>query len=329
MRDLDLTSLRLFVAVCETRNIARAGELQHIVASAISKRLALLEGVVGAQLLERRRRGVTPTAAGEILLEHARAMLASADRVARDMAAYGRGVKGQVRVLASVSSIAEFLPDDIAGFLQAPAHGDIRVDIEECVSRELVRGVREGSAPLGICWDAADFEGLQTRPYRSDRLAMVAHPSHPIARRRRCAFEETLDFDHVGMAASTAVHTMLARAAAIIGRPVSYRAVVSTFDAELRCVRANLGIAVVPTEVAKPFAASFGLRVIPLADAWAERRFAICFRSEQHLSPAAKLLVAHLGECAVAHALAGEIEAPKRSRQRQRITAGRQDLFKP
>jgi DNA-binding transcriptional LysR family regulator len=303
MRDLDLTSLRLFVAVCETRNIARAGEQQHIVASAISKRLAQLEEVVGETLFERRRRGVTPTAAGEILLEHARAMLASADRVARDMAAYGRGVKGQVRVLASLSSIAEFLPDDIADFLQTPAHRDIRVDIEEALSRELVRALREGSAPVGVCWDAADLEGLQAWPYRRDRLAIVAHPSHPIARRRRSSFEETLEFEHVGLPASTAVHTMLARAAAIIGRPLSYRAVVSTFDAALRCVRANLGIAVVPREVADPLAASFGLRVVPLSDAWAERRFAICFRSEAHLSPAAKLLVEHLRDRAAASAL--------------------------
>lgn len=296
MRDLDLTSLRLFVAVCETRNIARAGEQHHIVASAISKRLAQLESAVGATLLERHRRGVTTTAAGEILLEHARAMLASADRVARDMAAYGRGVKGQVRVLASASSIAEFLPDDIADFLQADAHHDIRVDIEEALSRDLVRALREGSAPVGVCWDASDLEGLQAWPYRRDRLAMVAHPSHPIARLRRCSFEETLEFDHVGLPASTAVHTMLWRAAAIIGRPLSYRAVVSTFDAALRCVRAGLGIAVVPREVVDPMAQSFGLRVVPLSDAWAERRFAICFRSEANLSPAAKLLVAHLRE---------------------------------
>ncbi len=300
MRDLDLTSLRLFVAVCETRNIARAGEQHHIVASAISKRLAQLEGVVGATLFERRRRGVTPTAAGEILLEHARAMLASADRVARDMAAHGRGVKGQVRVLASVSSIAEFLPDDIGHFLQTPAHQDIRVDIEESISRELVRALREGSAPVGVCWDAADLEGLQTRPYRRDRLAIVAHRSHPIARRRRCSFDETLAFDHVGLPASTAVHTMLARAAAIIGRPLNYRAVVSSFDAALRCVRADLGIAVIPAEVASPLAASFGLRVVPLTDAWAERSFAICFRSEAGLSPAARLLVEHLSSRAMA-----------------------------
>lgn len=294
MRDLDLTTLRLFVTVCETRSMARAGELEHIVASAISKRLAQLEATVGAQLFDRQRRGVVPTAAGEILLEHARGMLAGADRVARDMADYGRGIKGQVRILASVSSIAESLPDDIADFLQAPEHSEIRVDIEESLSRDLVRAIREGSASLGVCWDAADLEGLQTRPYRSDRLAIVAHPSHPLAQRSDCCFADTLGYDHVGLPASTAVHTMLARAAAIIGQPLTYRAVVSTFDAALRCVRARLGIAVVPREVAEPLAHSFALRLVPLTDAWAARRFSICFRSDAALSPSARLLVDHL-----------------------------------
>ena len=302
MRDLDLTTLRLFLTVCETRNIARAAELHHMVASAISKRLLQLEASVGNVLLERRRRGVVPTAAGEILLEHARAILAASDRVSRDMAAYGKGIKGQVRVLATVSSIAEFLPDDIADFLQVPEHRDIRIDIEEAVSRDLVRGLREGIAPVGVCWDAADLEGLQTRRYRQDHLAIVAHPSHPIARRRRCSFEQTLEFDHVGLPAPTAVHTMLARAAAIIGQPISYRAVVSTFDASLRCVRANLGIAVVPREVAEPVAASFGVKVVQLSDAWAKRSFALCFRDAAALSPAARMLLAHLEGLAGARA---------------------------
>ena len=63
MHYLDLTSLRLFVAVCETRNIARAAERQAIVGSAISKRLSALEATVGTPLLQRRRRGVEPTPA--------------------------------------------------------------------------------------------------------------------------------------------------------------------------------------------------------------------------------------------------------------------------
>jgi DNA-binding transcriptional LysR family regulator len=301
MRDLDLTSLRLFVATCDHRNIARAGAQEHIGASAISKRLAQLEEAVGAPLLERQRRGVVPTAAGELLLGHARALLAASDRLARDMADHGRGVKGQVRVLASLSAIAEFLPDDIADFLRHPDHADIRVDIAEGPTSEMARAIREGLAPLGVGWDAADLEGLRTRPYRSDHLAIVAHPAHPIARRPRCAFVDTLGYEHVGLPASTAVYTLLARAAAIAGRPLNYRAVVSTFDASLRCVRAGLGIAVVPREVAGPMADEGSVVVVPLADAWARRRFTLCFKDEAGLSPAARLLLDHLERAGRAH----------------------------
>jgi len=296
MHDLDLTSLRLFVAVCLHRNIARAGEQQNIGGSAISKRLAQLEEQIGVPLLERHRRGVVPTAAGDILLEHARAMLASSDRIARDMMAYKHGVKAQVRVLASVSSITESLPDDIATFLQMPEHAQIRVDIEERTSSELVQALRDGIAPLGVCWDAADLEGLQTRAYRTDQLSVAVHPEHPLAQLKACTFADTLAHDHVGLPANTAVHTMLARAAAIIGKPIYYRAVVSTFDASLRCVQAGLGVAIVPREIARRAEDLSRMTLIPLTDVWAKRQFAVCFRKFEQLSPAARLLVDHLSK---------------------------------
>jgi DNA-binding transcriptional LysR family regulator len=59
-------------------------------------------------------------------------------------------------------------------------------------------------------------------------------------------------------------------------------------------VRAGLAISVVPREVAQTYASAVGLRVIGLTDAWAQRRFAICFQTEKLLNPAAALLLAHL-----------------------------------
>ncbi|MCJ0763869.1 LysR family transcriptional regulator [Variovorax terrae] len=296
MRDLDLTTLRLFVAVCEARSIARAGEQQHIVGSAISKRLAQLEDTVGTPLLVRRRRGVEPTPAGETLLEHARSMLASADLVERDMAAYAAGVRGQVRILATASVIAESLADDVASFLNHPAHGDIRVDIEERVSSGVLRGVHEGSASLGLCWDAANLDGLQARPWRGDHLAVVMPLDHPLAQHQALALAQTLEFDHVSLPPSSAVQVMLQRSAALHGQSLRYRVVVATFEAALRVVRAKLAISVLPAELAQPYASAFGLRVVPLTDAWARRRFAICFRDAATLPPAARLLLEHLAQ---------------------------------
>lgn len=294
MRDLDLTTLRLFVSVCEAGNIARAGEKASIVGSAISKRLAQLEHQVGTPLLVRKRHGVVPTAAGQTLLEHARGMLDGAKRIERDMEAYVAGGRGQVRILASVSAMTESLADDVAAFLRQPAHGKIRVDMEERVSPEIVRGVREGLASLGVCWDAADVGGLQTRPYRKDTLCVAVPQGHPLEGRKSLRFEQTLDYEHVSLPVNSAVQVMLQRHAARRGRTLNHRVVVTNFEAALRVVRAGLAISLVPREVVPPGAESLGLRLVPLAEPWAERRFILCHREGQALAPAAQLLVDYL-----------------------------------
>ncbi|MEJ8847786.1 LysR substrate-binding domain-containing protein [Variovorax rhizosphaerae] len=294
MRDLDLTTLRLFVAVCETGNMARAGEQAHIVGSAISKRLAQLEDQLRTPLLIRRRHGVVPTAAGQTLLEHARGMLDGAARIERDMESYVTGARGQVRVLASISTMAGSLANDVAAFLQMPAHRTIQVDLEERLSPGVVSGVRDGMASVGVCWDAVDLGPLQFLPYRSDHLCIVVPKGHPLATRKSLRFEHTLDYEHVSLPINSAVQVMLQRAAARLGRTLIHRIIVSNFEAALGVVRAGLAIGLVSREVAERQAAADGLRIIPLLESWAERRFVVCFRDAQQLSSAAQLLVEHL-----------------------------------
>ena len=87
---------------------------------------------------------------------------------------------------------------------------------------------------------------------------------------------------------------MLHRAAARVGRTMSYRVVVSSFDAALRVVAAGLGIGVIPRQVTRGFNEQRGIKLIPLTDAWAQRRFAVCFRDRSALAPAALRMAEHL-----------------------------------
>ena len=303
VRDLDVKTLRLFVAVCESRTMARAAEQEHIEPSAISKRIAQLESELGVELLVRERRGVQPTPAGLALLDHARTVLFTLDRIAADAAAFGasRGaVRGHVRLVASASALAEALPDDVAEFMREPANADIRIDIEERVSRDLVRALDEGRASIGVCWDHVDFEGLERRAYRRDHLALAVHAGHPLAARSTVRFAETLDAPHVGLPPQSAVHALLQRAAASAGRTLAMRAIVSNFDAALRVVAAGLGVSVVPLEVGLRHAAGLDVRMIPLDEPWAERRFVLCFRRFEALPAASQRLVEHLSARAAA-----------------------------
>jgi len=296
MRDLDLKSLRLLVAVCDHQNIKQAALAENIEPSAISKRIAALEAALGTTLLVRGRRGVQPTPVGQALLEHARTVLYTLDRIDADVAAFSGGVRGHVRLLASASAVAESLLDDIAAFLRDPANRHIKVDIEERLSRDVVRGVRDGTASIGVCWDNVDLLGLQQRPYRDDQLALAVHANHPLAGRASLSFEQSLDHDHVGLPPATAVYTLLHRAAARAGRSLSYRAIVSNFDAALRVVAADLGVSVIPQQVASRQVDHGNVRIIPLTNAWARRRFALCYRDGAALAPAAARLIDFLAQ---------------------------------
>lgn len=252
------------------------------------------------------RRGVQPTPAGQALLEHARSVLFTMDRIASDMAGFSAGVKGHVRLVATASAIAESLLDDLASFMAEVDNRNIKVDVEERFSRELMRQLREGSASVGVCWDNIDLAGLQHRPYRRDRLALAVPPAHPLAGRKTLRFEQTLAYEHVGLDPATAVHTMLRQAAARAGRSPVYRAVVSNFDASFRVVAAGLGISVVPMEVGLGYAEMHRVGIIPLTDAWAQRQFIVCFRDFDALQPAAQRMVEHLVARAE-HAAAGGV----------------------
>ncbi|WP_342131072.1 LysR substrate-binding domain-containing protein [Hydrogenophaga sp. OTU3427] len=299
MRDLDLKTLRLLVAVVDAGNMKDAAAAEHIEPSAISKRIAQLEDALGTPVLVRGRKGAAPTPAGMALLEHARTLLFTLERIEADMAAFKGGIKGQVRVVASASAIAESLLDDLAHFMREPDHADIKVDIEERFSKDVVAMVRDGVVSLGVCWENADFRGLESRPYRRDELSLAVPVDHPLARREAVHFEETLDFDHVGLPPSTAVYTMLHRAATKVGRGLSYRVVVSNFDAAFRVVGAGLGISVVPREVAGIYVSAGQVRLVPLLNDWAQRRFAICYRRQGDLTPAAERLLDYLSQQAV------------------------------
>jgi DNA-binding transcriptional LysR family regulator len=285
----DFVSLRLFVAVCEEASIAHAAERESIVASAVSKRIADLEESIGTPLLLRRRSGVTPTPAGEALLRHARSLLRAVEKMQGELSEYTVGIRGHIPIYASISAIVEFLPDDISAFISK--YDNIKIDMEERVSNQVIRAVEEDSSAIGVCWDFADTGDLQVIPYKHDHLTAVVHQDHPLAARNSVSFEETLDFDHVGQHPDSMMNLFLRRIAAKTGKSVVNRIHVTTFEAACRIVRANLGLSIIPAEAIQPYHATLGLRAIPLTDAWAYRRFVICVRDYDALPVPSRLFV--------------------------------------
>ena len=291
-RRIDLTTLRLFIAICEEQNLTRAANREGIAASAVSKRMNDFEQSFGVTLFKRLSKGMALTPAGEALLHHARVTLLNVEKIAVELSEYSQGVRGHVRMLANLSAIVEFLPEDLSAFFAT--HELLRVDLQERPSGQVISGIEEGAAEIGICSGAAETRDLEAFHYRYDHLVLVMRPEHPLAGRDGLAFIDTLDFDHIGLHTASSIYLRAQYAATEAGKPMRLRINVPGFDAVCRMVQADMGIGLIPDRAFEVVGAGMGLAAVRLRDDWAQRELKIVVRDQRQLSSTGRLVLDHL-----------------------------------
>jgi molybdate transport repressor ModE-like protein len=288
----DIPDLSLFRHVVEAGSITQGAARANLALAAASTRIRNMEDAIGAPLLIRNRQGVTPTQAGRTLLQHARTILAQAERLREDLGAYSGGFFSQVRILSNTNALTEFLPDVLSPFLAAHPH--VSVDLEERLSDEIVGLIGEGVGDIGIVAGTVDTSRLVTFPFRSDRFVLVVSRDHPLARREKAAFADVLDYDFVGLDRASALQRFLADKASRIGRPLKLRVQLRSFDGVCRLVERNAGIGIVPETTVRWAERSMAIKPVDLTDTWALRDLTICVRDVAALSPFARQLVEHM-----------------------------------
>ena len=293
---IDPVSLNLFIAVVEEGSIAAAAEREHIAAPAVSKRISALEETLRTVLLIRHYKGVEPTSAGRALLHLSRQAVHFLDDVHAQMLDFAEGTRGQVRVCANISAITQFLPDDLASFLDA--YPGVQVRLDECNSLVALRSVAESAADIGIFTELTHGESVEILDYEADTLGAIVRRDHPLATRKRVVFADLLDWDFVGLRTGSAINTLLKQVAQQQHREFRLRIQVTGYDALCLMVSAGLGVAVAPRHLTRLHSSALRLREVPLDEPWARRRLCIAVRKRQALSPAAESLVAHLQACA-------------------------------
>ncbi|MER8697090.1 LysR substrate-binding domain-containing protein [Mesorhizobium opportunistum] len=286
----DLTDLRLFLLVAERGSITHGGELAGLALASASARIKGMEESLGAPLLERRRRGVVPTAAGQALLHHARAVQNQIEAMAGDLGAYATGLRARVRLMANTAATSELLRDMLPAFLVA--HPGIDIDLDERPSHEIAEAVASGAADLGIAATWAGLSHLEQKPFFIDRLVAIAARDRPGLKGHTASLGDLLGEAFVGLSAGHPLQEHITRQAARLGGHLHFRIRVPGLDSVCRLVAQGAGIAVVPESAARRSART--LRSLRLTDDWATRELNLCARRFDDLTPQAKLLAAAL-----------------------------------
>ncbi|MEI6281611.1 MAG: LysR substrate-binding domain-containing protein [Alphaproteobacteria bacterium] len=292
---IDLVSLRLFVRAAELGSFSKAAEQSNLALAAVSRRIALLEGHFGVDLFSRTGRGVEVTPAGRVLLDRAREILLQARLADADLSDFTKGLRGTVGLMASTSAVSQFLPSDLAAFSRLCP--ELRIDLREAYTDEIVGALRDGRTEVGVVISGPNVVDLDTVPYRTDRLTVVA-PRDFMPGVQKVRLIDLIANDFVVMDDRTAISRLLKTAASEAGSAMRLRVKVGSFDVVCRMVQAGFGLSVQPRMAAEHFQATMGLRLIDLDEPWAERQMLICTSPQTGVSLAARRLVFHLGECA-------------------------------
>lgn len=274
----DFVTIRLAVSCFATGSLTHAARECNLVLPAASRRIKELEEAVGHVLFERHSRGLTPTAAGRIFARRGLVLLQEMDQLVAELADASQGVARHIQLCSSTAAINQFLPPLIARY--SALHPDIRIEVEEQVSEQVVVALREGRADIGAFVSGPDVLGLNVSDFRTDDLVLIMPRGHALEGHTPIAFADTLDEPWISLNAGAAMLAQQLQAAQAAGRVFKLRMQVRSFDAVGHMVASGLGIAALPKQAGLPIVRGMKLAWRPLSDAWAHRRIQIAIRAD-------------------------------------------------
>ncbi|MGD9866092.1 MAG: LysR family transcriptional regulator [Pseudodonghicola sp.] len=155
MRNLDITTLRSFVAVADSGGVTKAAGFLHLTQSAVSMQLKRLEELLGLQLLDRSGRGIQLTASGEQLLGYARRMVALNDEVMARLT--DQAFEGEVNLGVPHDIVHPVIPRVLQRF--NASFPRVKVNLTDSATRRLKEGFSRGAYDLILTTESDVGEG--------------------------------------------------------------------------------------------------------------------------------------------------------------------------
>lgn len=135
------------------------------------------------------------------------------------------------------------------------------------------------------------MEGLECQPYRSDHLAVVMKPDHPLASMANFGSTRSWTNPLVGLEHGASLMDLLATQAGLSQKALKLRVQMQGFEAVCRMIEAGMGVGVLPRHAAEAYLPGLKLEIRLLKDEWAVRQMLVCsVRGRERSQPLERLL---------------------------------------
>jgi DNA-binding transcriptional LysR family regulator len=258
--------VQVLLRLAELGSVQRTADAIGMTQPSVSQALASLERLLEVQLFHRHARGVRPTPACLDLLPVARQMFLGAAETAEVVAARRGEAGGVVRLIASASAMNGLLLEALPAFCRVMPKAQVQT--REGEADDLLLAIARGEVDIVVCRRPGVLpEGWHFEELAPDRLAVICHPGHRLAQRRRLGWDdvkrETWLLAPAGSLARQAFDALTSR---IAGGPRTHPVVTRGLTLMLRLLETDGLLGFVPHSFVRHLLASEELAELPLPD---------------------------------------------------------------
>lgn len=289
---MQIESLKVFCDLAETESFTKAAQINGVTQSAVSQQISSLERQFKALLIERSKKRFRLTREGQVLYEHSKQIIQVYDGLFSKLQEIRDIVSGTIRVATIYSIGLHDLPPYMKKFLKA--YPTVNVHVEYRRSNQVYEDVLGNVVDLGLVAYPTKDPKIEIVPLRKDRLVLICHPNHPLARARTVRLKQLAGQKFVGFQQDIPTRRAIDKVMKDQEVTVEYVMEFDNIETVKRAVEIDAGIAIVPHATITQEVSMRTLAEVTIEDADLTRPLAAIYKKHKVLSPAMKQFISVL-----------------------------------
>ena len=285
---MNIETLKVFYDLVELKNLSRTAEKHGISQSAVSQQLAQLEMTHKCQLVDRKKRPLKLTAAGELFYQAAKDILDRYNKLNSELSAIGQSTS-RINVAAIFSIGMHTLQPYVKRFMAR--YPKVNLNIEYAGADNIYDRVLQGNVDIGVVAAPRKDRNIDVYPLQDEPLVLVCSPENPLADRLGIDIHQLQGVPFIafekGVPSRTLIDDILKQ------YNVTVRTVMEFDNIETikRAVEIDAGVSILPETTIQAELANSTLKAIPFSNEKFTRPTGLIVRKNKMLTQAGRNLI--------------------------------------
>ena len=289
---MQIESLKVFCDLAETESFTKAAQINQITQSAVSQQVSALERTFKSLLIERSKKKFRLTREGQILYDYAKQLINLYESLYSRLQEVRDIVSGTIRVATIYSIGLHDLPPYIKKFLKA--YPTVNVHVEYRRSNQVYDDVIGNVDDLGLVAYPAKDPKLEIVPLRKDRLVLICHPKHPLAKENGVTLKQLAGQKFIAFEPDIPTRKAIDKSLKDSSVEVETVMEFDNIETVKRAVEIDAGISIVPETTVAQEVSKHTLVQVELEGGSLFRPLAAIYKKNKVLSPAMKQFISIL-----------------------------------